>query len=119
MCQKATGGFFGAYAGTKLEHFAWTKGEPAVFKSSEAVERHFCRDCGTPMTYRYTGTKSISLSIGAFDDPNAVPPTTQFSRETRLACFDALAALPEDELTKYLPVNTDARFKSRQHPDRD
>ena len=37
MCQKAFGNYFAPLAGVKLDDFAWVKGTPGVFKSSEAV----------------------------------------------------------------------------------
>jgi hypothetical protein len=42
MCQKAVGAPFWALAETDLASFEWTRGEPAWFRSSEAVERGFC-----------------------------------------------------------------------------
>jgi hypothetical protein len=47
MCQKAFGNYFAPLAGVPLADLRWTKGEPGVFKSSELVERGFCRDCGS------------------------------------------------------------------------
>jgi len=49
MCQKAFGNYFAAFAGVPPADFAWVKGTPGVFKSSQAAERGFCRDCGTPL----------------------------------------------------------------------
>src|SRR5262245_14243337 len=53
MCQKAVGGPFAALAKVRNEAFAWTRGQPGAFRSSSAAERHFCRDCGTPLTFRF------------------------------------------------------------------
>ena len=53
MCQKASGQPFMAFARVKAGDLAWTRGAPAVFQSSNLVERGFCRDCGTPLTYRF------------------------------------------------------------------
>jgi hypothetical protein len=53
MCQKAVGNLFMAVAGVPLQQFAWTRGEPAVYRSSSAAERGFCHDCGTALTFRY------------------------------------------------------------------
>ena len=60
MCQKAFGGYFAPLAGVPLGDFAWIKGTPGVFQSSEAVERGFCRDCGTPLFFRYVDKDRIS-----------------------------------------------------------
>jgi hypothetical protein len=52
MCPKAFGNYFAPLAGVPLGDFAWTRGEPGVFKSSELVERGFCRDFGAPLFVR-------------------------------------------------------------------
>lgn len=53
MCQKAFGNAFAPLAGVALSDFAWVRGEPGIYRSSEVVERGFCRDCGTPLSFRY------------------------------------------------------------------
>jgi hypothetical protein len=53
MCQKAVGGPFAAFAPVRLADFAWTRGTPAAFLSSSMAARDYCKDCGTPLTFRY------------------------------------------------------------------
>ena len=118
MCQKATGGYFGAFAGVPLCDFAWIKGTPGVFKSSEAVERGFCRDCGTPLFFRYVDKDRISVSLGSLDDPARVVPAKQYGVESRLGFVVNLAALPGTRTEDEVPAERLARYKSRQHPDR-
>jgi hypothetical protein len=52
MCQKAFGSYFAPLTGVKLAEFAWVS-TPGVFKASQAAERGSCRDCGTPLFFRY------------------------------------------------------------------
>ena len=52
MCQKASGNYFQAFTGVPRTDFVWTRGQPGTFHSSAAVARDFCRECGTPLTYR-------------------------------------------------------------------
>jgi hypothetical protein len=52
MCQRATGGVFAALAGAPKSEFAWTKGEPAFFESSNLAKRAFCRDWVLPCRCR-------------------------------------------------------------------
>ena len=52
MCQKAAGAPFASFADIDKGDFAWTRGKPAAFKSSSIAERDFCRDCGTPLSFR-------------------------------------------------------------------
>ena len=84
MCQKAVGNVFMAVAGVPLQHFAWTRGEPAVYRSSSAAERGFCRDCGTPLTFRYVAKDSINVTLGSLDEPAKAKPTKQHGIESRV-----------------------------------
>ena len=90
MCQKAFGSYFAPLAGVPLGDFAWVKGAPGIFKSSEAVERGFCRDCGTPLFFRYVDKDRISVSLGSLDDPSRVVPIKQFGLESRLPFVAAM-----------------------------
>ena len=51
MCQKAVGNIFAALVAAPREAITWTRGEPARFRSSDHVDRGFCRNCGTPLFY--------------------------------------------------------------------
>jgi hypothetical protein len=66
MCQKAFGSYFAPLAGVPPEDFAWVKGTPGVFRSSAAAERGFCRDCGTPLFFRYVDKDRIGIIGGSY-----------------------------------------------------
>ncbi len=110
MCQKATGGFMGAYAAT--EGLVWTRGEPSHFHSSNLARRGFCAACGTPLSFEAQGWP-VTLSIAAFDDPASIPPILQVSLGERLPNLTRLDDLP----TKLLGQVD--RVVSHQHPDHD
>jgi hypothetical protein len=118
MCQKAFGGFFAPLAGVPLADFTWVKGSASIFKSSEVVERGFCRDCGTPLFFRYVDKDRISISLGSLDDPARVPPARQYGAESRLPFVATLTTLPESRTENEVPPERMARYRSRQHPDR-
>ena len=118
MCQKAFGNFFSALASVKLDEFAWIKGEPGVFRSSEAAERGFCRDCGTPLFFRYVDKDRIAVSIGSLDDPSRVIPARQFGIEGRLPFVATLSELPGSRTEDDVSSADRGRMKSEQHPDR-
>ena len=94
MCQKQFGNFFGSFAGAHTDHFRITRGTLAVFQSSEDAERGFCRDCGTPLTYRALSRPRISVSIGSLDRHSEMKPEFQFGLEAREPWFGELANLP-------------------------
>ncbi len=116
MCQKAFGGYFAALAGVPLEDFAWIKGTPGIFRSSELVERGFCRDCGTPLFFRYVDKDRISVSLGSLDDPTRVAPAKQYGLESQLPFVATLTTLPGTRTEDDVPAERLARYKSRQHP---
>jgi len=117
MCQKAVGGYFGAFAGVKLAELAWTRGAPSVFASSEVAERGFCRDCGTPLTFRYVESDRISVTTGSLDEPHRLRPTLAHGIEGKAPWFEELATLPASRTEDDVPAVELARYRSRQHPD--
>lgn len=116
MCQKAFGGFFGALV--TAHDLEWTRGAPKRFASSNKVQRGFCADCGTPLTYEYDGP--VEIAVGTLDNPAVAPPTIQVNPNDKLPFFDGLCGLPlrapgaEAETEKFK-----ASIVSHQHPDHD
>jgi hypothetical protein len=115
MCQKAFGNYFAPLAGVPPSDFAWVRGTPGVFKSSEAAERGFCRDCGTPLFFRYVGRNRISISLGSLDHPLRVPPAKQYGIESRVPFVATLANLPATRTEDEVAAQDLARLKSRQY----
>jgi len=96
MCQKASGGPFMAFLRFPADRVHWSK-PPALFASSDRVERGFCPACGTPLTYRWTDGPNISLTINSLDDPESVRPEVRFSPETEVSWCATLGTLPVAE----------------------
>ena len=119
MCQKATGGLFGAYASAPAAALVWTRGQPGRFQSSNKVQRGFCAACGTPLTYEYEGSRHLGLAIGAFDRAADIEPAEQLGPKDRLPCFAGLAGLPEHDETEPRAAAHLASIVGRQHPDHD
>ena len=117
MCQKASGNYFQAFAAVAREKFSWTKGRPGAFRSSESVERDYCKDCGTPLTYRPLSSGDIWVTVGSFDDAATVQPRRQYGIESQIIDFRALAALPATTTEQANPPERMSKLRSRQHPD--
>ena len=97
MCQRATGGLFAALAGAPKGEFAWTKGKPAVFASSNLASRAYCRDCGTPLSFSYNLPEArFYVTIGSLDDPNAAPIAIQYGTESRISWVKFPEDLPSE-----------------------
>ena len=119
MCQKASGAPFASFAEIDKSDFAWTRGKPAAFRSSSIAERDFCRDCGTPLSFRRIDGPRIEIMTGAFDRPDRVVPTIQYGTESRLGWVVAIANLPsQTTLQNYGPEKLGG-IVSHQHPDHD
>ena len=93
MCQKASGAPFMAFVRFPAAQVTWSR-PPAVFASSNQVERGFCPACGTPLTYRQIGGDYISLTLNSLDDPSQVQPEMSFSSEARPEWVAHLGELP-------------------------
>ena len=117
MCQKAVGNLFMAVAGVPLDEFAWTKGEPALFKSSSAAERGFCRNCGTPLTFRYLANDAINVTLGSLDEPAKAKPTKQHGIESRVPWWRELFELPGQTTAQDPPPGGLEAMENYQHRD--
>jgi hypothetical protein len=126
MCQKQFGNFFGAFAGVSGEHFELSRGEVAYFRSSSEAERGFCRDCGTPLVYRFLSQPRIDVSIGSLDRHGEMKPEFQYGLESRELWLAEILSLPGTATGEgdNGVGDTPERFEqiqnsNRQHPDRD
>jgi hypothetical protein len=121
MCQKAFGAFYAPLVGVRRAGFRVTRGELAIFRSSDVVERGFCRDCGTPLTFNDLDRDEMAVSIGSLDDPSVAKPIVQFGLEGRIAWVGELDDLPgSDTPDEGPPEKYEAiRRTNHQHPDHD
>ena len=119
MCQKAFGSLGAILVPVPLDHFAWTRGKPATFRSSAPVARGFCSRCGTPLFMLEDGHKVIEIAVGSLDDPSLAPPDHQVGTESKLPWADALPHLPGRTTAEDRTPTDLARFTSLQHPDHD
>lgn len=116
MCQKAFGGIGGVLV--ICGEFAWTRGTPKYFASSNLGRRGFCAACGTPLTFESDG--GIEVAVATFDRAAEIAPTGQTARHARLPWSDTLAGLPDlpaEEAAEEVAFS--AGVVSNQHPDHD
>jgi hypothetical protein len=120
MCQKAFGAWGAALVNAPSDQLEWTRGKPSVFRSSSIVDRGFCAACGTPLYMREDGDTNYEMAIGAFDDPNDMPPLSRQSAiESKVHWFDAMRDLPTERMDDYRTPEDMVKLKSFQHPDHD
>lgn len=119
MCQKAVGNLFAALAPIRETDFAWTRGRPATFKSSTLADRDYCRDCGTPLSFRYLDGGWIAITIGSLDEPEKAEPTSEYGIEGRIPWVHALSELPGKLTDDHLQASGRDAPVNFQHPDED
>lgn len=118
MCQKAFGNFYAPLVTVRDARLAWTRGAPKYFQSSNHVQRGFCGDCGTPLSFE--APDGVGLAIGAFDDPASIRPLVQWGTEAKLPYVDEMPGLPgEDTMADITNAPFLADLESYQHPDYD
>ena len=98
MCQMAVGNTRAAFINLRKDQVSWTAGAPTVFASSKFAERGFCKQCGTPLSFAYSGSQYMDLAVGAFDEPSAIKPVSHFAVESRVANWHAEDGLAEQRL---------------------
>ena len=95
MCQRATGAPVVPWLTVAREAFAWSMGEPAVYRSSAEAERLFCPSCGTQLAFRAIAEPDhLDVTLTSLDNPEAVRPTHHIWTGSRIAWFDIADDLP-------------------------
>lgn len=84
MCQKATGTVVSTSAMIKKDGLRILKGTPKFYRSSPAIERGFCVNCGSPMFFRPINEDWIAIFTGTLDDPEVAPPEGHYGVESRI-----------------------------------
>ncbi len=126
MCQKQFGSYFASLASVPKGEFHITRGQISNFRSSENVQRGFCKDCGTPLSYEPLNRDIISIALATLDRHGEFKPAVQCGIEGREPWFDELIALPgyisgDDHTgtTDFAQLLPEIRKSNRQHPDWD
>ncbi|MFB9267162.1 GFA family protein [Bradyrhizobium erythrophlei] len=89
ICQKAMGSPF--FARAQFDPRALTiEGEIASYATSAAIERVFCKVCGTRLFSRRTNGTATGVALATFDDRNAFAPTEHIwvSEKLHWLCID-------------------------------
>jgi hypothetical protein len=95
MCQKAMGSPY--FARAQFDQKMLTvEGDTGRYKSSEAIDRVFCKTCGTRLfSWRRNGTLA-GVALTTFDDRNAFAPTEHIWVSEKVAWVKL-----DDGLTQY------------------
>ena len=95
MCQRAHGAPVVAWLTVPIDAFTVTMGPPLAYHSSAKAVRHFCGDCGTPLTWRATDNpRLVDVSSASLDNPAAARPAFHLWTESRIAWFETADSFP-------------------------
>jgi hypothetical protein len=85
-CRLAAGAPSVAWVIFRSSEFAYSAGQPARFRSSPAVIRTFCGQCGTSLTYQLdTEPDTIDVTTASLDFPDDFAPTREIWVAHKLA----------------------------------
>lgn len=97
-CRKSAGAQSVAWLTFPYEGFSLVSGEPRVHNSSPHVERTFCGECGTTLTYRNDSEpETIDITAASLDFPEKFPPMKHIWTEDGLSWIGANDDLPRFE----------------------
>jgi hypothetical protein len=95
-CRKLSAAPAVAWFSVNGDGLHWVRGAPKRFESSAKVQRSFCADCGTPLTYAHAESPGvIDLSTCSLDEPNDVAPENHTWCKYRLSWDRADDGLPD------------------------
>lgn len=99
MCRRASGAPVVTWISVPVAHFAFSSGEPSVYRSSSHAERRFCGDCGAQITFwSKHDSENIDVALGTLDQPEHYPAIRNIWTGSRL---------PWIQLDKHLPDYTE------------
>jgi hypothetical protein len=93
-CRRSSGAAFMAWFSLPARDFAVTRGRLALYASSPGVQRGFCGDCGSSLTYRDTRLNEVDVSVATLDAPEAMPPADQIWVQSRISWTERMPGLP-------------------------
>lgn len=100
-CQKATGGSFTTWIGYQSKSFETTRGLLAKCSTSAGVERGFCAQCGTSLTFqaeeRWPG--QIHILAPTLDNPEMAKPKAHVNVGDQLPWVKLDDGLPRHDKT--------------------
>ena len=106
-CRRHTGAPVVTFVAFSSEQVSFVRGNRKLYESSPGVERAFCGQCGTPLTWeapspRIPGLEIIEFHISTLDRPDDYPPDRHFFYGERIAWFDVA-----DNLPRYTEMDVD------------
>ena len=91
------------YIGVLDGNWRWTGEIPKSYASSPGVERTFCANCGSPISFRSERLSGVMhLYVNALEEPANFPPALHVAYEEKLPWLRIDDELPKRNGPKYL-----------------
>ena len=95
ICRRASGAAFVSWATFRSADFAFAKGSPARFDSSNIAFRQFCPNCGTQLTFQFhKSPQLIDVTLASLDDPGAITPVDHIWAKRQIPWIKLADGLP-------------------------
>lgn len=94
-CRRQCSAPMTTYIGVLDTQWRWTGKLPKIYRSSPGVERTFCEDCGTPISFRSQRMSGVMhLYTAAMEEPEHFKPTLHVAFEEKLSWLKLDDGLP-------------------------
>ena len=102
-CRRQCSAPMTTYIGVQDGDWRWTGETPKVYNSSPGVERTFCDNCGSPISFRSQSMSGVlHLYVAAMDEPEKFEPKLHVAYEEKLSWLKIGDDLPKREGPEYL-----------------
>ena len=97
ICQRSAGAPVLAWMTVSAPAFAYSRGVPTVYRSSEHGRREFCAQCGTQLVFRRAPARTVDVTLASLDDPALIAPAYHIWCGSRIPWFETGDELPRFE----------------------
>jgi len=102
ICRRASGAAFVSWATFRTADFAFIKGRPARFDSSEIAFRQFCPSCGTQLTFQFhKSPQTIDVTLASLDDPGTITPVDHIWTKRQIPWIKLADGLPRYQENRF------------------
>ena len=102
-CRRQCSAPMTTYIGVPDAQWRWTGEAPKVYQSSPGVERTFCGNCGTPLSFRSERLSGVMhLYVAAMEEPERFEPELHVAYEEKLSWLNFGNDLPTRNGPDYL-----------------
>lgn len=95
-CRRQCSSPMTTFVGVGDGKWRWLSGPPKVYNSSPGVERRFCPECGSPISFRSKNMSGMMhFYVASLDNPENFQPTLHCSYEEKLSWLELNDQLPK------------------------